>query len=60
MYSTNGRAKQAKETASSTEIKKYFLVCTSCGYRQPDAVKVFGEKSKCIKCSSEEVAFEYN
>lgn len=60
MYSTNGRVKQAKETASSNETKKCVLVCASCGHKQPDAIKVFGEKSKCIKCCSEEVTFEYN
>ena len=60
MYSTNGRVKQNKETASTKDTKKCTLVCAVCGHKQPDAVKVFGEKAKCVECSSEEVAFEYN
>lgn len=54
MYSTNGRIKQTKETAS-TKPRKAVVVCLDCGFEDDTNSKVFGEVLKCSKCASENI-----
>lgn len=52
MYSTNGRIKPDKETASENKHKAYVeLYCPECGFEQ-EVAKVFGETAMCPHCGS--------
>ena len=56
MYSTNGRIKPDKEVASEKH-RKISMVCNSCGARDQEQSKTFGELLVCPICGSGDVDF---